>query len=94
MKWFNIKIKLKAKNNTVHFFTYKRIQVIYFLNLNFRADGQQDMFMPIKYDFSDYTKQCQNQFGTTPREIWPQFYFSVGAMRVSSFTQPVNFLKQ
>jgi len=47
----------------------------------FCADGQQDMFMPIKYDFPDYSKQCQEQFGTTPREFWPQFYFSVGAMR-------------
>ena len=64
------------------------------MNLNFCADGQQDMFMPIKYDFPDYSKQCQEQFGTTPREFWPQFYFSVGAMRVSFITKTLNFLSK
>ena len=57
----------------------------------FCADGKQDMFMPVKYDFPDYSKQCQAQFGTVPREFWPQFYFSVDAMRVSKCIHKEGF---
>ncbi|XP_053400662.1 lysosomal Pro-X carboxypeptidase-like [Mercenaria mercenaria] len=34
------------------------------------ADGQQDMFEPSPWNFTQFTEQCQKKWKTTPRENW------------------------
>lgn len=35
------------------------------------SNGKDDMFEPVKWNFDDYSKQCQKQWSVTPRPMWP-----------------------
>jgi hypothetical protein len=39
------------------------------------------MFRVHTYDFPSYSANCQQSFGTTPREHWAEMFFSVETMK-------------
>ncbi|CBY35176.1 unnamed protein product [Oikopleura dioica] len=47
----------------------------------FCSDGKEDMFRVHTYDFPTYSTNCQQTFGTTPREHWAEMFFSVETMK-------------
>ncbi|KAJ8028035.1 Lysosomal Pro-X carboxypeptidase [Holothuria leucospilota] len=41
----------------------------------FCTDGVTDMFEPSPWDFNAYVRNCQTQFGVTPRDDWVEMYY-------------------